>query len=88
MVVDESVNERDKVLDCGAGTGLTALLAAKKVGADGKVTLFDLSEDILNVAKEKILNEGMKERVDYKIGDMEKLPFWPFLVLIAEKSAT
>ncbi len=37
-VVQHSVKAGDSVLDAGSGTGSTALLAAEKVGADGKVS--------------------------------------------------
>ena len=53
ILVESSVNEGDEVLDCGAGKGIIEILAAKKVGKTGKVTLFDLSEDMLSVAERK-----------------------------------
>ena len=32
ILVENSVNEGDEVLDCGSGTGTTGIMAAKKVG--------------------------------------------------------
>jgi len=75
MLVEHAVQEGDHVLDCGAGTGSTALLAARKTGASGHVTLFDLSEDMLAVAREKMHQAGLQDRVSFKSGDMEDLPF-------------
>lgn len=75
MLVDKAVREGDMVLDCGAGTGSTGLLAAQKVGPRGHVTLFDLSEAMLAVAKEKAAKEGLEERVSVRTGDMVHLPF-------------
>ena len=75
MLVEAAVREGDRVLDCGAGTGSTGLLAARKVGARGKVTLFDLSDDMLDVAREKAETEGLHERVEFRAGDMVQLPF-------------
>ena len=43
ILVESTVKDGDAVLDCGFGTGTTALLAARKVGPKGKVALFDLS---------------------------------------------
>ena len=75
ILVENSVNEGDDVLDCGAGTGTTGIMAAKKVGESGKVTLFDLSEDMLSVARAKVIQENLQERVTYQTGDMIHLPF-------------
>ena len=75
ILVENSVNEGDDVLDCGAGTGTTGIMAAKKVGKSGKVTLFDLSEDMLSVARAKVIQENLQERVTYQTGDMIHLPF-------------
>ncbi len=75
MLVEKSVELGDRVLDCGSGTGSTALLAAQKVGTTGKVKLFDLSEGMLTVAKERATKAGFQERVDFQTGDMLNLPF-------------
>lgn len=75
MVVEKSVRPGDHVLDCGAGTGITAFLAAQKVGPDGRVTLFDLSGGMLAVAKEKAEALGLQDQVIFHTGDMLNLPF-------------
>ena len=75
LLVDMAVSIGDRVLDCGAGTGSTGLLAAEKVGESGKVTLFDISEGMLAVAKKKAVQDQMRERVEIKVGDMLDLPF-------------
>jgi ubiquinone/menaquinone biosynthesis C-methylase UbiE len=75
ILVEKSVKLGDRVLDCGSGTGSTALLAAQKVGATGKVKLFDLSDGMLTVAKERAEEAGFQERVDFQTGDMLNLPF-------------
>lgn len=75
FLVENSVNEGDDVLDCGCGTGTTGIMAAKKVGRGGRVTLFDLSEDMLSVATGKFERENLLERVAFQNGDMVHLPF-------------
>ena len=75
MLVERAVREGERVLDCGAGTGSTGLLAAKKAGPGGHVTLFDLSDDMLQVAREKAELAGVGDRVDFRTGDMVRLPF-------------
>ena len=75
ILVENTVNDGDEVLDCGSGTGITGIMAAKKVGPSGKVTFFDLSEDMLSVAREKVVRENLQERVAFQTGDMVHLPF-------------
>ena len=75
LLVDKAVSPGDRVLDCGAGTGSTGLLAAQKVGATGKVVLFDMSDGMLAVATQKMVQARMQERVEFKAGDMLGLPF-------------
>jgi len=75
ILVENSVYEGDEVLDCGSGTGTTGIMAAKKVGQSGKVTLFDLSEKMLSVARKKVARENLLERVTFQTGDMVHLPF-------------
>jgi len=75
LLVESAVKEGETVLDCGSGTGTTALMAARKVGPKGKVTLFDLSEGMLSVAREKAVRQGLTERLAFQTGDMVHLPF-------------
>jgi demethylmenaquinone methyltransferase / 2-methoxy-6-polyprenyl-1,4-benzoquinol methylase len=75
MLVERTVREGDRVLDCGAGTGSTGLLAAARVGRKGHVTMFDLSDDMLDVARTKAEIAGLGDRVDFRAGDMVHLPF-------------
>jgi demethylmenaquinone methyltransferase / 2-methoxy-6-polyprenyl-1,4-benzoquinol methylase len=75
LLVQKSVKPGDKVLDCGAGTGSTGLMAAQVVGSEDKVTLFDLSEGMLDVAKEKAREKGLLQKLKFHTGDILKLPF-------------
>ena len=75
LLVEKTVRQGDKVLDAGAGTGCTALLAAKKIGPSGKIVLFDLSENMLAVARKKIENTGLRDRTEFKTGNILNPPF-------------
>jgi ubiquinone/menaquinone biosynthesis C-methylase UbiE len=75
ILVERSVNQADTILDCGAGTGATGMMAARKAGPRGRVTLFDLSEEMLAVAREKVERENLNERVAFQAGDLVHLPF-------------
>ena len=50
-------------------------MAAVKAGPRGKVILFDLSNDMLSVAREKVVRENLQCRVTFLTGDMVHLPF-------------
>lgn len=75
ILVDNCVSEGADILDCGAGTGTTGIMAARKAGPNGRVTLFDLSDEMLAVAREKVVNEKLQDRVAFRTGDMVDLPF-------------
>jgi demethylmenaquinone methyltransferase/2-methoxy-6-polyprenyl-1,4-benzoquinol methylase len=75
LLVESTVSEGDTVLDCGSGTGTTGIMAANMAGPTGKVVLFDLSEAMLAVARDKARREGLLDRLSFQSGDMVHLPF-------------
>jgi len=75
LLINHAVGVGDNVLDCGAGTGTTGLMAAKKVGAKGHVTLFDLSEEMLAIADEKRKQSGLQNIISLQAGDLLHLPY-------------
>lgn len=62
-------------LDAGCGVGLPSLLLAEAVGSSGHVTGIDLSLKSLKYAEEMVKQTRFKERVSFKEGDINKLPF-------------
>ncbi|HYW03283.1 MAG TPA: methyltransferase domain-containing protein [Gammaproteobacteria bacterium] len=75
LLVREAVSAGDRVLDAGAGTGSTALLAARRTGADGRLTLLDASPGMLAVARRRIDSAGLGERCVTGVGDLLAMPF-------------
>jgi len=75
MLVEHCVRSDDKVLDAGAGTGSTGILAARKLGPSGSVTFFDLSDDMLTIARKKLRRHCIEARTSFETGDMCQLPF-------------
>ncbi|MGH8372844.1 MAG: class I SAM-dependent methyltransferase [Gammaproteobacteria bacterium] len=75
LVAEHGVHKGDQVLDCGAGTGSSSFLAAAKAGKSGHITLFDMSEGMLEEARNKARSMGYDGRVDFRTGDILALPF-------------
>jgi SAM-dependent methyltransferase len=73
------IKEGDIVLDLGSGAGFDAFLAAKKVGESGRVIGVDMTEKMVEKARENANKYGYKN-VEFKLGDIEKLPLRKNLV--------
>jgi arsenite methyltransferase len=68
-----NIKESDVVLDLGSGAGFDCFLAAKKVGASGRVIGVDMTEEMVNKAKVLSAKYGYTN-VEFRLGDIEKLP--------------
>jgi ArsR family transcriptional regulator len=68
-----NLKKGDIVLDLGSGAGFDSFLAAKKVGDTGKIIGVDMTEDMINKAKELANKYGYKN-VEFRLGDIENLP--------------
>jgi len=80
---------RDKyVLDVGCGVGATPCYIAKKYGS--RVVGVDLSERMIEGARERAKREGVEDRVRFRVADARDLPFEDelFDVVIAESVLT
>jgi ubiquinone/menaquinone biosynthesis C-methylase UbiE len=62
-------------LDVGCGIGLQAILLAEAVDSDGHVIGLDITPKFLAHAKKIVEKAGFRDRVSFKIGDMNELPF-------------
>ncbi len=67
------VREGDVVLDLGSGAGIDVLLAAKKVGPGGRAIGVDMTEEMLDKAKENIAAAGLTN-AEVRKGTIEKMP--------------
>ena len=74
-LVNKIIRKDDYVLDSGGGTGITAIKAGFSVGKKGKIVILDMSENMLEQAKNKIEKLGMMERFILKVGDMYEIPY-------------
>ena len=62
-------------LDAGCGIGLQAVMLAEAIGEDGHVTGLDLSPELLECAIQNVAEAGLGERISFKEGNVNALPF-------------
>ncbi len=63
------------VLDVGCGAGLDSIIAAKRVGASGKVIGVDFSHEMIDRAKHAVEEIGIGHQVEFRCAPAEALPF-------------
>jgi len=67
------IKEGMTVLDLGSGAGFDCFLAARKAGKTGKVIGVDMTEKMIDKARENAKKYGYKN-VEFRLGDIEELP--------------
>jgi SAM-dependent methyltransferase len=68
-----SLKPGETVVDLGAGGGFDCFLAAKKVGATGKVIGVDMTPDMVSKARHNAEKVGVPN-VEFRLGEIENLP--------------
>lgn len=67
------IKEGDVVLDLGSGAGIDAILAAKKVGPKGKVIGVDMTEEMVEKARDNARKQNITN-AEFLLGEIENLP--------------
>jgi len=67
------VKPGDVVLDLGSGAGIDLLVAAEKVGPDGRVIGVDMTDEMIERARQNIAASGHRN-IEVRKGIIEKLP--------------
>src|SRR5215207_4197320 len=70
-----SAQPGEKVLEIGFGTGHCLVALAKSVGPAGRVVGVDISDGMLAIARKRLQQEGLDERVELYLRDAAKLSF-------------
>jgi len=68
-----SLREGETVVDLGSGGGLDCFLAAKKVGASGKIIGVDMTPEMIDRARENA-RKSKHKNVEFRLGEIENLP--------------
>lgn len=67
------LSEGEVVLDLGSGGGIDALLSARRVGDSGKVYGLDMTDEMLNLARQNAAESGIGN-VEFLKGHIEQIP--------------
>ena len=67
------LKEGEIVLDLGSGGGVDVLLAAQRVGESGYVIGVDMTEEMVERARQNASRHGYRN-VEFKVGEIENLP--------------
>ena len=68
-----ALNPGEVVLDLGSGGGIDVLLSAKRVGPTGKAYGLDMTDEMLNLARDNQKRSGI-ENVEFLKGEIESIP--------------
>jgi arsenite methyltransferase len=68
-----SLRAGESVLDLGSGAGLDCFLAARQVGASGRVIGLDMTDSMLELARRNQQKVGLSN-VEFRKGEIEKMP--------------
>ncbi len=69
------VRRGHSVLDIAGGTGDLAARFSRLVGDTGQVVLADINYSMLGVGRDKLLNKGLAENLEFVQADAQALPF-------------
>lgn len=69
------VRPGSSVLDLAGGSGDLTRLLSKKVGDAGQVILADINAAMLNVGRDRLLDEGLFKNIQFVQGNAQYLPF-------------
>ncbi len=64
-----------RVLDLAGGTGDLAAVLSERVGDTGTVVLSDINESMLTVGRDRMIDRGLVQNLEYALADAEQLPF-------------
>lgn len=67
------IKKGDIVLDLGSGAGFDCFLASKRTGEKGKVIGIDMTEEMIERARENAKKHGYNN-VEFRMGEIENLP--------------
>ena len=68
------LHEGERVLDLGSGGGIDVLLSARRVGPSGFAYGVDMTDDMLDLARQNAAKAANATNVEFRKGEIEALP--------------
>lgn len=70
----DALRPGETVVDLGSGAGMDVFLAARQVGPSGHVIGIDMTDAMLDKARENAKKVGLEDTVEFRKGQIENLP--------------
>lgn len=71
MIELVEIKQGSRVLDIATGIGEPSITAAQRVGKNGQVLAIGISPQMLSVAKQRSISQGLQDLIEFKEGDAE-----------------
>ncbi|MEE8184822.1 MAG: bifunctional demethylmenaquinone methyltransferase/2-methoxy-6-polyprenyl-1,4-benzoquinol methylase UbiE [Thermodesulfobacteriota bacterium] len=65
----------ESAIDVAGGTGDLAMLMARKVGEDGRVVVYDINMEMVEIGRDKCIDRGFVKNIEFVQGDAEAIGF-------------
>ncbi len=69
------LHQGDRALDVAGGTGDLARLMARRVGEKGRVVIYDINREMIEVGRDRSIDMGFLKNLSYIQGDAEEIGF-------------
>lgn len=63
------------VLDLASGTCDLAIKMGKKLGGTGRLVASDINESMLNIGRDRMIDNGLVKNIEFQLANAEDLPF-------------
>jgi len=73
-ILASDIKRGHHVLDLASGTGDLVAALVKKVGETGKIYMTDINDAMLNVGRDRLIDRGMLESIQFMLVDAESIP--------------
>ena len=74
-ISQSAVKAGNTVLDVAAGSGDLSALFSNRVGPTGRVVVTDINESMLRVGRDRLINDGCSNNLNFSLADAQTLPF-------------
>lgn len=74
-ISQSAVKSGNTVLDVAAGSGDLSAKFSDRVGPTGRVIVTDINESMLRVGRDRLINDGCSNNLNFSLADAQTLPF-------------